>query len=197
MKALADFQKACPPIKKDTLGYNYRYSSLPTILEIVNPILQKNGLTFVQPLTQEGIKTILFHIDSGEMIESETRIPQVQLAKMNAYQALGSGITYFRRYSLCSLLGIVSDEDTDAAGDSIKDATTQQVARIDDLLRTSTLDDRQRKKTESEIPELTNERADRCIAYLLANQTEAKDGGGMKQKDINKELDLKMQDERQ
>ena len=37
---------------------------------------------------------------------------------MNEYQVLGSAITYLRRYSLSAMLGLVTDEDTDAKGDS-------------------------------------------------------------------------------
>ena len=35
---------------------------------------------------------------------------------MNDFQAMGSGYTYFRRYCLSSILGLVTDKDTDAAG---------------------------------------------------------------------------------
>ena len=39
---------------------------------------------------------------------------------MNDFQTMGSGITYFRRYALSSSLGIVTDKDTDAAGEKDK-----------------------------------------------------------------------------
>ena len=39
---------------------------------------------------------------------------------MNTFQAFGSGVTYFRRYALSSALGLVTDKDTDAAGEQIK-----------------------------------------------------------------------------
>ena len=35
---------------------------------------------------------------------------------MNIYQSYGSALTYFRRYTLSSALGIVTDKDTDASG---------------------------------------------------------------------------------
>ena len=38
---------------------------------------------------------------------------------MNDFQVLGSACTYIRRYSLSSMLGIVTDKDTDAAGEQI------------------------------------------------------------------------------
>lgn len=39
---------------------------------------------------------------------------------MNEFQVLGSAITYIRRYALSSILGIVTDKDTDASGDQVK-----------------------------------------------------------------------------
>ena len=117
MKSIAAFQRECPPIVKGTEGYGYQYSSLPEIYKIIMPLLKKHELGFVQPLTESGIKTIVFHVESGEKIESETTIPRgIKLAKMNDYQVLGAAITYFRRYALCSLLGIISEVDTDMAG---------------------------------------------------------------------------------
>ena len=38
---------------------------------------------------------------------------------MNDYQSFGSGVTYFRRYALSSALGLVTDKDTDAAGEQV------------------------------------------------------------------------------
>ena len=35
---------------------------------------------------------------------------------MNDFQVYGSAITYFRRYALSSILGIVTDKDIDAHG---------------------------------------------------------------------------------
>tara|TARA_R100001244_G_scaffold51979_1_gene45193 strand:- start:1044 stop:1421 length:378 start_codon:yes stop_codon:yes gene_type:complete len=33
---------------------------------------------------------------------------------MNKFQSAGAGITYFRRYALSSMLGVITDADTDA-----------------------------------------------------------------------------------
>ena len=35
---------------------------------------------------------------------------------MNDFQTLGSGITYLRRYSLSTILGLITDKDVDACG---------------------------------------------------------------------------------
>lgn len=120
-KALAEFQQECPIIFKDTSGYGYTYADLPQIFKIINPLLKKHGLGFSQPIQGNTIKTIIFHIESGETIESETNIPQgVALNGMNDFQVLGSAITYLRRYALSSILGIISDKDTDAHGEQVK-----------------------------------------------------------------------------
>lgn len=120
-KALANFQQEVPVIHKGTQGYGYSYADLPTIFEVINPLLKKHGLGFTQLLnTKEGVTTIstnLFHVESGENIESNVEIPKVQLAKMNDYQSFGSGVTYYRRYSLSSCLGLVTDKDLDGAGE--------------------------------------------------------------------------------
>ena len=114
-KALATFQQECPVIHKGTSGYGYSYADLPTIFSIINPILYDKELGFTQLIQNGGVETILFH-SSGETIKSFTPIPEnVSLKGTNEYQVLGSAITYIRRYALSSLLGIVTDKDTDAA----------------------------------------------------------------------------------
>ena len=113
-KSLAEFQQECPVIHKGTKGHNYSYADLPSIFEVINPLLKKHGLGFTQPLQGKNILTILFHVDTGETIEGLTEIPTDGTSRMNIFQSSGSGITYYRRYALSSLLGIVTDVDLDA-----------------------------------------------------------------------------------
>jgi len=120
IKSLSNFQNECPVIHKDTKGHNYTYADLPQIFSVINPLLKKNGLCFSQLLENEGIKTILFHVESGESLESFTIIPKVKLGAMNDYQSYGSGVTYYRRYSLSSMLGLITDKDLDAAGTQVE-----------------------------------------------------------------------------
>lgn len=138
-KALADFQQEVPVILKDTTGYGYQYADLPAIFEVINPLMKKHGLGFYQavdvydtssdttPLTFPVITTVVFHTESGEKITSDTPIPQgVQLKGMNDFQVLGSAITYIKRYALSSLLGLVTDKDTDASGEQIEKKETRK-----------------------------------------------------------------------
>lgn len=124
LKAMAEFQQEVPVIHKGTQGYGYSYADLPSIFQVINPLLKKHGLGFTQLLnTKDNItylSTVVFHIESGESIESVCEIPRIQIAKMNDYQAFGSGITYYRRYCLASILCLVTDVDQDANGEQVR-----------------------------------------------------------------------------
>jgi hypothetical protein len=120
-KALAAFQQEVPVIHKATQGYGYTYADLPKIFEVINPLLKKHGLGFTQLINGTQIATCLFHVESAESIESKIDIPQgVILKGMNEFQVLGSAITYLRRYALSSMLALVTDKDTDASGEQVK-----------------------------------------------------------------------------
>lgn len=141
-KALADFQQEVPVIHKGTQGYGYSYADLPAIFDIINPLLKKHKLGFSQPIMGDCIKTVIFHIESGETIESLTTIPTgVQLKGMNDFQVLGSAITYLRRYALSSILGLVTDKDTDAGGEQAKPAPKAEAMtkeKAEAILKTAT-----------------------------------------------------------
>jgi len=113
-KALADFQQEVPVLLKDTDGYGYKYVKLEHIIAQVNPLLKKHGLGFTQLIEQDGLRTVLFHTATGESIEAWCHIPDCDMKGMNKFQSAGAGITYFRRYALSSMLGIITDADTDA-----------------------------------------------------------------------------------
>jgi len=123
-KSLAAFQQEVPVIHKGTQGFGYSYADLPAIFDKINPLLKKHGLGFTQLLnSKDGVNyldTVIFHIESGESLESRTEIPSVSLKGMNDYQSFGSGVTYYRRYALASSLALVTDKDTDASGEQVK-----------------------------------------------------------------------------
>ena len=130
--ALSAFQADCPAINKGAKGYGYKYADLPSIMEVINPLLKKHKLVISQPLDGRSVMTKLVHIPTGECVESRIEIPEgVMLKGMNQYQSDGSAITYYRRYSL-SVLGIVTDEDNDAAGKQVKQekaSSTQPIVK--------------------------------------------------------------------
>ena len=124
-KSLAEFQQEVPVIHKATQGYGYTFADLPKIFSVINPLLKKHGLGFTQLIENENLTTILFHVESGETIESKMALlKDVSLKGMNEFQVYGSQLTYFRRYALSSILGIVTDKDTDAGGEQVKKVKT-------------------------------------------------------------------------
>lgn len=148
-KALASFQNEVPIIHKGTKGYNYSYADLATIIEKITPVLKKHNLGYTQLIQESKLHTTIFHTESGLSIESltdlhfdileyqeiekikydkksqkETKYKVTQLRGfegMNEAQAYGSLITYFRRYTLTSMLGLVTDSDADARNKRIED----------------------------------------------------------------------------
>lgn len=115
-KALAAAQVEMPLVKKTDSNpfFKSKYAGLPSILEVVLPILHKQGLYLIQSPVSEGerigVKTAIVHAESGESMESSF---SVSLTKPDA-QGAGSAITYCRRYALVSMLGLNVDEDDDA-----------------------------------------------------------------------------------
>lgn len=104
--------------------FNSKYSPLSDVLNTVRPILSKYGLSVSQDVASQedkiAVTTIILH-KSGEYIESSPLVlPAYQKLRdgrteFNA-QGAGSAITYAKRYSLQSILGIAADEDDDAEG---------------------------------------------------------------------------------
>lgn len=114
-KAQAEFP-AIPRTKEVTVrsdkgSYKFKYAPLETILDAVRPALAKNGLAVFHRIETNGkneLVAVLAH-ESGEIIES--RMPLALSGKM---QEQGSELTYKKRYTIQSVLGVSSDEDDDA-----------------------------------------------------------------------------------
>jgi hypothetical protein len=114
-KALTAFNSEVSKVSKDAANpfFKNNYASLDNIIDEVRPILTKNGLTLMQFPSGDGqnvsVTTYLMH-ESGEWIESD---PLIMKPVKNDPQAIGSCITYARRYSLQSFLSLNTGEDDD------------------------------------------------------------------------------------
>ena len=106
---LFNAKKEIGKISKDSTNpfFKSKYFDINALLEHVEPILQKHGLVLLQPLMDDKVVTAIFNIeDASEFIESEIKLPEI-----NDPQKLGSAITYFRRYTLQSLLALQAEDD--------------------------------------------------------------------------------------
>ena len=118
LAALVEVQSCLPTMPKSSQAYGYKYTDLDTITQTIKPILSKNGIGYMQSVggLAENALTLTTRIfnKKGEYIEDTAALPTITSTKNNAAQTLGMSITYMRRYALCAMLGITSDEDTDA-----------------------------------------------------------------------------------
>ena len=102
-----------PAFDKQNSAYQgFRYASLAAHLDAIRNPLSMHGISVVQPtaLAEAGkvhVTTMLLHT-SGEWLASEITMPCG-----NTAQAVGSALTYARRYSLAALVGIVGEDDDD------------------------------------------------------------------------------------
>ena len=117
--ALSKFQgKVSNPNNSKTAGvggkFSYKYAPLDEILNLVRPLLSAEGLSLIQSPVREdgfvGVKTLLLHT-SGQYIEFE---PVLMPLEKHTAQGVGAAITYSRRYSMSTILGIASEDDDDA-----------------------------------------------------------------------------------
>ena len=122
LAALAEVQNELPTMPKSSQAYGYKYTDLDTITQTIKPILHNHGVAYMQSVggtseTAMTLTTRLFH-KTGQFVEDTAALPKIANTKNNAAQTLGMSITYMRRYMLCAMLGITSDEDVDANGNA-------------------------------------------------------------------------------
>ena len=93
-----------------------KYASLGAVIQASRPILAKHKLSLIQfPIsdaTSIGVESILTH-ESGEFVAERVVIPLTEEKGKTKVQCAGSTLTYLRRYSWASILGMYSDEDSD------------------------------------------------------------------------------------
>lgn len=87
--------------------YKSKYLELSDLLEAVEPLLEKNGLVLMQPIMDQRVFSQLIDLDDNKQtVESFIELPNI-----DDPQKLGSAITYFRRYTLQSLLSLQTTDD--------------------------------------------------------------------------------------
>ena len=132
---LLEFQKAIGVIAKDSKNPHFKntYASLTQILSEVKPVLTNLGLVLLQPINNGKVGTII--IDGTNVIaESWIDLP------LNLQpQPLGSAITYFRRYTLSSLLALeIDDDDATMASKPIATKPTLNANQFEAIINTIT-----------------------------------------------------------
>ena len=108
LKALFDLKSEVGTMTKDSTNpfFKSKYFDINQLLEHIEPLARKNNLIILQPIIKGFVRTEIHSIDNGEMVFSE-----IELTGIKDPQKVGSEITYFRRYTLQSLLGVQAEDD--------------------------------------------------------------------------------------
>jgi hypothetical protein len=119
-KKLFEAKKEIGKISKDSTNpfYKSKYFDINSLLEHVEPILQKHGLLLLQPIEDNIVYSKIIDID-----DLKTGVLSgLALTNQTDPQKRGSEITYYRRYTLQSLLGLqAEDDDANATVNKQKD----------------------------------------------------------------------------
>ena len=116
----------------------YRYMKYEDMDELIRPILHKFGFSLSFQTTtferQQVVHGKLMH-DGGHFEHAEMILPPDVGPGRNALQAVGSSLSYAKRYLADLLLNIVREgEDDDAVGALLAKVTPEQVATLTNLL---------------------------------------------------------------
>ncbi len=121
--ALSKAQVSFKPVKKEKVNpfFGSKYADLPAILEACSESLSDNELTVTQGPWPSGdgtymLLTTLSH-SSGQWMRSLAPL----IAQKPTSQAIGSAITYMKRYCLSAVLGVCGEDEDDDGEKSMGD----------------------------------------------------------------------------
>lgn len=121
-QAYIKFQSEVEPISKSKTAqgqkFSYSYADFAEIVEDIKPFLSKHGLAFRQKSIKNedwvSVQTILVHISGEEWDCGTVTLPIVDRNP----QKIGALVTYCRRYSLTTGLGIVVSDSCEGDNDA-------------------------------------------------------------------------------
>ncbi len=111
-------QQEIGTISKDSKNpfYKSKYFDINSLIKQVTPILDKHKLILLQPIKDGHQYSIIIDLDGGS-VESSLQLP----TDLDA-QKIGSAITYYRRYTLQSLLALQAVDDDGNLASKVKPA---------------------------------------------------------------------------
>ena len=110
---LFNLQQEIGTISKDASNpfYKSKYFDINSLINQLNPLFKKHRLLLLQPIEEDCVYSKIICIDGTGGVISALKLPEI-----NDPQKLGSAITYYRRYTLASLLGLQAvDDDANVA----------------------------------------------------------------------------------
>lgn len=107
-KKLFILQQEIGAISKDSKNpyFKSKYFDINSLIKSLLPLLKKHRILLLQPIKENSVCSILQDLESEESIMSS-----IPLGDISDPQKLGGAITYYRRYTLQSLLGLQAEDD--------------------------------------------------------------------------------------
>lgn len=135
--AFADMQTELPEVLEKGQGHNIKYATFEDINAAVKPILSKNGFGISFRVNQDEGKIkvtgVLCH-RSGHSESTDMVLPADTSGSKNAVQAIGSSVSYAKRYVLSALLNISTRGEDDNGAKADKTVTEFQKEAMKDVL---------------------------------------------------------------
>jgi len=112
-KKIFDIQSEIGKISKDSTNsfYKSKYFDINKLIEQLYPLLVKNKVILLQPIRENKVYSELIDLESDSSINSF-----IELTGIKDPQKVGIEITYFRRYTLTSLLGLQAEDEDGNVG---------------------------------------------------------------------------------
>jgi len=109
MKRILEVQKEIGTLSKNAKNpfFKSAYLDLNSLLTHVTPLLNNQGLVLSQEIDNGDVTSKILDSETGVLLAQS----RLALPELKDPQKLGSAITYFRRYTLKSLLAIAEGDD--------------------------------------------------------------------------------------
>ncbi len=114
--ALAELQTSLPAVHKTSEAQYGKYADLAVVSAALLPVMGKLGLSFsAKPTMRDGEFGLAYTLRLAGSDETDEGFYPLSMVIEKGPQAIGSAITYARRYCLCAVTGVAPDSDDDDA----------------------------------------------------------------------------------
>lgn len=110
---LAKVREEAPAIVKDSEAklpkYSYQFAALQDIVQVLNPLLIEHKLFYHWIVRDNKITVVVVDLETGGSIDSAIEFG----GDHKEFQEIGKQFTYYSRYLLLAILGLVAEKDDD------------------------------------------------------------------------------------
>jgi hypothetical protein len=130
-----------PSVERKTKGQTKKYATFESINKIVKPIISQHGLyiSFITEFQSDNFLMVTAKIThkAGHSQETSMRFPFDPSGNKNAIQAVGSAISYGKRYTMNALLNITTHDEDDDGFSTSKTIGKIEIERLNNGLAKS------------------------------------------------------------